>query len=303
MTDFFYKRRIMSEQSFETWINNLTATEIEEINKKQHEENVRQVKAFKKGYQKEKCYLCGKDFKTMSVEEPCLHWLLRLCKFQKKHFKNVYEKYSYHNIAAFLRWCANEEKLLSNINDLESERSGRKILSSTIKWKNIEWTFDCTEKDATGHQRTYIDYPHYHFQMRIDRRPFINFNEFHVPFSKEDLEILKLIANPNVIQNFGVAGCGMQDAVSVDPDKIVELASPSENEDNATYHFSTIVEMTENPISGEELYEIQMEAKAKGKSFTYMLNKKLGDRAKIQTVISPAEAIPDIAARTEHKRR
>lgn len=46
-----------------------------------------------------------------------------------------------------------------------------------------------------------------------------------------------------------------------------------------------------------------MEAKAAGKTFTYMLNKRLGDRAKIQTVISPAESIPDIAIRTEHKRR
>ena len=46
-----------------------------------------------------------------------------------------------------------------------------------------------------------------------------------------------------------------------------------------------------------------MEAKKLGKSFTYMLNERLSDRAKIQTVISPAESIPDIAIRTEHKRR
>lgn len=293
----------MDDKSFELWLSNLNKEEVEKINRKQHEENLRQVQAFKEGYQKGSCYLCGKDFKTMSVEEPCLHWLLRLCKFQKKHFKLIYEKYGYHNIAAYLRWCANVEKLLSNINDLESERSERKILSSTIKWKNIEWTFDCTEKDVKGHQGTYIEYPHYHFQMRIDGRPFINFNEFHVPFSKEDLEILKLRDNSRVVQNFGVAGSGMQDAVSVDPDKVIELASPSENEEDATYHFSTIVEMIDNPISGEELYEIQMEAKKLGKSFTYMLNKRLGDRAKIQTVVSPADSVPDIANRTEHKRR
>lgn len=293
----------MNKKSFESWLNDLTADEVEEINKKQHEENLRQVRAFKEAYPKEQCYLCGKDFKTLSKDQPCLHWLLRKGKFKKNDFKLIYTKYGYHNVAAFLRWCANEEKLLSNINDLESERSGRKILSSTIKWKNIEWTFDCTEKDATGHQGTYIEYPHYHFQMRIDGKPFINFNEFHLPFSQEDLHILKLKDNPRVVQNFGAAGSGMQDAMSVEPDKVIELGSSAENEEDATYHLSTFVDMSENPISGEEIYEIQMEAKAAGKTFTYMLNKRLGDRAKIQTVISPAESIPDIAIRTEHKRR
>ncbi|WP_346314309.1 hypothetical protein [Acinetobacter sp. CWB-B33] len=139
--------------------------------------------------------------------------------------------------------------------------------------------------------------------MRIDGRPFINFNEFHVPFSEEDLAILDLRENHKVVQNFGAAGSGMQDAVTVDPEKVVELASPTESEEDATYHFSTLVDMSEHPISGDELYDIQMEAKAQGKSFTYMLKKKLGDRVKIQTVISPAESIPDIAVRTEHKRR
>lgn len=293
----------MNNKSYESFLNNLSEEQIVEINERQHQEHLRQVKAFKEGYTKQNCYLCGKDFKTISKDQPCLHWLLRICKFKKNDFKLLYGKFGYHNIAAFLRWCANEEKLLSNINDLESERSSRKILSSTIKWKNIEWTFDCSENDAIGHKGKHIEYPHYHFQMRIDGRPFINFNEFHVPFSKEDLEILKLRDNSRVVQNFGVAGSGMQDALSVDPDKVIELASPSENEEDATYHFSTIVDMSDNPISGEELYEIQMEAKKSGKSFTYMLNKRLGDRAKIQTVISPADSIPDIAIRTEHKPR
>lgn len=293
----------MNDKSFESWLNNLTQEEVEEINKKQHDEHLRQVDAFKEGYKKQNCYLCGKDFKTISKDQPCLHWLLRICKFKKNDFKLIYTKFGYHNIAAFLRWCANEEKLLSNINDLDSEKSSRKILSSTIKWKNIEWTFDCSENDITGHKGSHIEYPHYHFQMRIDGRPFINFNEYHVPFSDQDLEILKLKDNSRVIQNFGAAGSGMQDAVSVDPEKVIELCTPAQDMEDATYHFSTIVEMTENPLTGEELYQIQLEAQASGKSLTYMLNKKLQGRAKIQTVITPSESIPDIASRTEHKRR
>lgn len=293
----------MDVQGFRNWIDNLTAEEIDEINEKQHEEHIKQVTAFKDSYKKEQCYLCGKDFKTISKEKPCLHWLLRQGKFKKNDFKLIYENFGYHNIASFLRWCANEEKLLSNINDLERERSARKVLSSTIKWKNIEWTFDCSENDLKGHDKSYFDYPHYHFQMRVDGKPFINFNDVHVPFSEEDLVILNLKKSSKVLQNFGVAGSGMQDAISVDPDMLIDLVSPVENEEDATYHFDTLIEMSEKPLSGEELYEIIMDAKKEGKSLTYMINKRLGERAKIQTIITPAESVPDIAIRTEHKRR
>ena len=141
----------------------MSPEEVEEMNRLNDEEHQRQVQAFKAGYEKGICYLCGKPFKTISKDNPCLHWLLRQCKFKKKDFPKVYEKYGYGNIAAFVRWCANQEKLLSNINDLDDERSERKVLSYTVKWKNIEWTFDCSKNDFDGHQGTSINYPHYHF--------------------------------------------------------------------------------------------------------------------------------------------
>jgi len=73
----------MDDKNFGTWLDNLTEAQIKEINDKQHEEHIRQVDAFKAGYQNEQCYLCGKDFKTISKEQPCLHWLLRRGKFKK----------------------------------------------------------------------------------------------------------------------------------------------------------------------------------------------------------------------------
>ena len=289
-------RRIFEEMSPE---------EIEEMNRLNDEEHQRQVEAFKAGYEKGICYLCRKPFKTISKDNPCLHWLLRQCKFKKKDFPKVYEKYGYGNIAAFVRWCANQERFLSNINDLEDEKSDRKILSYTVKWKNIEWTFDCSKNDFQGHKGTSIDYPHYHFQMRVDDRQFINFNDFHVPFTDNDLFILKNSMEQGdwFIQNFGAIGSGMQDAVSVELDDILEHTSRSDTEDEATYHFSTMIDARDNPISGEEIYEIQQEAERKGKSFALVAQKRLKDRANVQTVVSPADSIPDIASRTEHKRR
>jgi hypothetical protein len=283
----------------------MSPEEISEMNRLNDEEHKRQAAAFKEGYKNGICYLCGKSFKTISSENPCLHWLLRQCKFKKKDFPKIYAKYGYGNLAAFIRWCANQERLLSNINDLASEKSTRKILSYTVKWKNIEWTFDCSKNDFEGHSGTSINYPHYHFQMRIDGKQFINFNDFHIPFTDHDLFVLKTSAEQGgwFKHDFGPIGSGMQDAVSVPLDDILEhtVSSPDENE--ATYHFSTMIDASDNPLSGEEIYEMQMEAEKTGKSFAYIAQQRLKGRAKVQTIISPADSIPDIASRTENKPR
>lgn len=283
----------------------MTPEKIEEMNRLNDEEHQRQAAAFQEGYKEDVCYLCNKPFKTISKDNPCLHWLLRQCKFKKKDFPKLYEKYGYGNIAAFIRWCANQERFLSNINDLEDEKPDKKILSYTVKWKNIEWTFDCSPNDFEGHKGASINYPHYHFQMRIDGKPFINFNDFHLPFTDQDIFILKNSMEQGdwFEQNFGSIGSGMQEAVSVEADDILEHTSRSENNEEATYNFSTIIDASDNPISGEEIYEIQQEAERTGKSFAYVAKNRLKNRAEVQTVIRPADSIPNIASRTEHKRR
>ena len=239
----------------------------------------------------------------MRTAHPCTHWLLRRCNFKKKDFPKIAERYDYHNIAAFLRWSANEETLLRNINDLEAEKSERKVLSYTVKWKNIDWTFDCTENDMKGHGSGPSSNPHYHFQMRIDSRQFINFNDFHVPFSKRDLFNLSLRREPGVIHGFGAAGSGMQEAVSVDIYQLLQHIEPVKDEQDAAYHLSTIVDASDQPLSGEEIHAIMEEAKRSGKSFALIAQQRLKGRAKVQTVVSPADSIPDIASRTEHKPR
>lgn len=283
----------------------MPSEEIEDMNRKNDEEHQKQANAFKAGYEKKICYLCNKPFKTISKDTPCLHWLLRQCKFKKKDFPKIYAKYGYGNIAAFVRWCANQEKLLSSINDLEEEKSDRKVISYTVKWKNIEWTFDCSQNDFSGHQGTSIDFPHYHFQMRIDGKQFINFNDYHVPFTDQDVFVIKnsLEQGAWFKQNFGAIGSGMQDAVSIGLDDVLEHAINSDDEYEAIYHFSTMIDASENPISGEEIYEMQKEVERTGKSLALIAQQRLKGRAKVQTVISPADSIPDIASRTEHKRR
>jgi len=282
----------------------MSPEEIKEMNRHNDEEHQRQAEEFREGYRNNICYLCGKPFKTISKNNPCLHWLLRQCKFKKKDFPEIYGKYGYLNIASFIRWCANQERLLSSINDLDEEKPERKILSYTVKWKNIEWTFDCSKNDFKGHQGTAIEYPHYHFQMRLDGKQFINFSDFHIPFNDEDLFALTASQEQGdwFKQNFGAIGSGMQDAVNVEPGLVLEHMINAEEED-ATYHLSTVIEAIGKPIPGELIDEIREESQRTGKSMSLIAKEKLAGIANVKTVISPADSIPDIAARTERKRR
>jgi hypothetical protein len=294
----------INPEQVRAFMEGLTPEQIEEGNRRNREENEDQVARFKQAYALGRCYLCGEPFDQMRASQPCTHWLLRQCRFKKKDFPKITERYGYHSIAAFLRWCANEERLFRNINDLEEEKSERKVISNTVKWKNVEWTFDCTENDLRGHGGTGASsHPHYHFQMRIDGRQFITFNEFHVPFSNEDLFNLSLRDVPKVRRNFGAAGSGMQEAISVDPELVLEHTTPTQDEEDATYHFSTLIEAMGEPISGDEINAIVEEAKRTNSTFAHIAKRRLQGRANVQTMISPADTIPDIAARTEHKPR
>ena len=291
-------------EKYKQIFESMSPEEVEEMNRRNAEEHQQQANAFKVGYERGVCYLCDKPFKTISRDAPCLHWLLRKCKFKKKDFPKIYEKYGHVNIAAFIRWCANQERLLSSINDLEEEKSNRKILSYTVRWKNVEWTFDCSQNDFNGHSGTSIDFPHYHFQMRIDGKPFINFSDFHIPFKDEDLFVLTLKQEQGdwFKQGFGAIGSGMQDAVSIDPDLALEHMTNAE-EHEATYHLSTMIEAIDKPIPGELIAEIQEESKKTGKSMSLIAKERLRGIANVRTEISPAESVPDIASRTERKRR
>lgn len=291
--------------SFKKMIENLPAGELERLNHLQHEQAVDEHKRFEEHYQRDECYLCGKPIKTISKNTPCIHWLLRRCKFKAKDFSKIYQAFDYHQISSFLRWVANQERFQGNINDLLDEKDERKIFQVTIKWKNIEWTFDCSKTDYVGHDGNSSRFPHYHFQMRIDGKQFINFSQHHVPFSEKDMFNLDLLhQKPDLIQHsFGAGGSGMQNAVEVEPEDIIQHTVLTENEEEATYHMQTMVMAKDDPIKGEDLQAMIEESRNTGKPLASLLDKHLGDSVEVKTVITPVDTIPDIAKRTERKRR
>jgi hypothetical protein len=286
-------------------LGSMSDEDIQRWQEEDDQEHREQHSRFHISYEIGECYLCGKSFKTISKDDPCLHWLLRQGKFKPKDISLLGEKFGYIQIAAYLRWCANEEKPLANINDLPDEAPKGKFLSSTIRWKAIEWTFDCSENDLAGHGGSHSNFPHYHFQMRIEGRQFINFNDYHLPFSDMDLFTFKLRDQSGFNFDFGVHGAGMSDAMNIDPELIIENTVVSESEEAAGFGFSTMIMSKNGTINGEDLYQMIQESKRTGKSITSISRKFYKDDADINigTIISPSDSVPEIAARTEMKRR
>jgi hypothetical protein len=282
----------------------------EQEHHRQRQEDLQRAEAehsqFVQGYAKGICYLCGKPFKTLSKNEPCVHWLLRQCKFKKNYLPLIYERFGYTQMAAFTRWAANQERLHGNINDLLEAKGERKLFEFTVKWKNIEWTFDCSRTDYEGHKDTHSNFPHYHLQMRIDNRPFINFGDFHLPLSEEDLFYIDMsLAIPESFrQTFGFAGAGMQAASEVDAEIILENAVTVTDENEGIYRMQTMMMAADGEtIDGQMIQDMIRESQKTGRTMASMAHKYMPDSTGVITVISPAESVPDIARRTERKRR
>lgn len=290
-------------KTFGSFLQSLPEETKAELARETFEQHKEEYERFLEAYSKDECYLCNKNFRTYSTVSPCLHWLLRRCKFKKKDFPLITDKYDYHQINMYLRWAANTEDYQKNINDLKDEQSENKVFQSTIKWKNIEWSFECSENDFRGHSGV-INYPHYHFQMMIDNQIFINYNGFHNRFSQKDLAYLSAIHYDGLTPSYGPFGSGMQDAMSADPEVLLDRFSVREEgeENDGAFHIQSFISNDEG-IDTDILFDAIEESRRTKKSLTKLLREKLDDKTSISTIISPSDNVPELAKRTEHKPR
>jgi len=299
------KSNRVEADAFQNFLDDLPVGELDRINALEHEKTIDEYERFITSYLLGECYLCKKPFKSISKKTPCLHWLLRRCKFKSKDFSKVYSKFDYHQIMSYLRWVANQERFQGNINDLNEERSNGKIIETTIKWNNIEWTFNCSASDYSGHGGN-SNFPRYHFQMRVDGRPFISFNQHHVPFSENDLFNIDLLhQKPEIISHsYGPAGLGMQDAVDADPEDILQYAVSVNNKEDATYHIQSIIMSKDKdiPIKGEGIQAMVQESKKTGKPLASLIDKYFDNTVTSETIISPVDTIPNIAKRNGRRK-
>ena len=165
-----------------------TPEKIKRFNEKIIEETRFDFENFRNTLKQGLCPICKEKITSFAFTKPCMHWLLKPFGFEKKYFPFVYKNFDYFRIDPYLRWLVNSETPFKNINDIKDEQIGDKIIETTIKYKNLEWSFSCSKTDLRGHLLSINGRkPHYHFQMRVNNLPFINYSDHHIPFTDYDL--------------------------------------------------------------------------------------------------------------------
>jgi len=233
------------------------------------------LSAFNNGF----CYLCGMKLSYLNISEKCFHWFLLPDGIKKKYFDEyLTEPIGFFQIESYLRWVANTETYIKNINDLKNENPNGKLIETTIKYKHIDWSLNFGRTDLNGHETSkYATFPHFHLQILNNNLPFIGFDDYHIPFSKHDLFIIEAIKNEDIVEHHYLFGEGIGLIENeVDLKWIDQRMIPCESEEEATFHTRSFIQIPENiVITIDEIEEMRKESKDKGISFRKYIKEKI----------------------------
>ena len=292
-------------EDFAKFIASLSQSDLTKGNQIQRQQVEREYKEFLEQFKIGSCYLCNKPLKSFSKKSPCAHWLLKPKGFKKNDLPAIAKLYGFSQLQSFLRWVANQDGFARNINDLPEEGSGSKLFEVTIKYKNLDWAFSCAESDYLGHATSqHAKYPHYHLQMRVDKRSFINYNDFHVPFSEMDIiEIEAKRLLPNKIKQQHSFGEGMRDILNDETvEHIVRNSIPTKVRDKADFEIDTIVIAQEGEtINGDDLNKIIQEAKKNNVTIASLIHKL--PNSNTQVIVTAGSSIVEQTPRSGRKQR
>ena len=271
----------------------------EEIIAKTEAEYAEFVRAFNEG----DCYLCHHPIASFSTQRPCLHWLLKPKGFKKKHIVEVASHYDFFQLQSYLRWVANQQAFATNINDLSEEGTGGKLVELTIRYKNLEWSLSCGETDFRGHEHSQnANFPHYHLQMRLDGRPFIDFNDYHLRFSIQDIARFEAKRRlPDKIRHQFPFGWGMSDVINESTLEALINAKKENDDGGEAISFDTLIVADEGTaISGEQLYELFEKAKREKVTIASLASEI--PNASVQVDVGAGPDVVEQAPRTAQKR-
>lgn len=283
------------------FLENFTEEEIQKKNQEQIKENEELYEEFKDAYSKNCCSLCGNKIDSFNKIEPCFHWFLLPKGIRKKDFDNyLKDSIGYFNLESYFRWVANLENPIKSINDLSSEISKSKFKEITISYKNIEWSLTIGVTDLDGHKDSKnANFPHFHLQMLIDNKPFINFNDYHIPFSKEDLFNFKLLKEvPDLVEFRDDNGAGMsfiEDSENLE--EFLKIMKVAENNDNALLRSRTIVQRSNGETMPSHILQKIVEESKETKIPMRNLFVKYFPDAKTVTEILPGKGVPEMKKR------
>ncbi len=284
---------------FVKWLKSQPPEFLEKGNEITRLEAEKDYEEFARLFKEGQCSICGKPLKTFSANNPCLHWLLRPKKFKKKHFPAFFQEFTYFRISAYVRWVASIDKPMQNINDIQEEHPGEKLIDFTAKHQHLTWSFSCSKSDLEGHMTTKSgNYPHYHMQMKLNGQSFIRYSDFHIPFHKDDLFDMELFSKHKdfAVHSYG-PGSGMQELMGSEEglEFIVDHSTPTDNPDDAAYNLSTMIMAPEGgTISGDLIADAAKEAKESQRTLASVIREKLKDSgANITTIVAPGDGVPE----------
>jgi hypothetical protein len=294
--------------AYARYISGLSPEEQHRTNERSRKQGEQEHKAFREKFQAGRCWICGDALTAFDPNKPCSHWLLKPNGFGKEHFELVTQKYGLIKLEHYLRWVANEEAFAKNINDLADEGSG-KLVELTIKYKNLRWSFSCSATDLSGHEGggEHSKRPHWHFQMYVDDKPFIRYNDFHAALSEQDIGLLEHMRNnPGKVRKRFAGGTGMGDLLHESTlEQVVGVGRSSTTDDEASsapIELSTIVVAEPGkPIRGEDIYNLIQAAKAENVTVTSRLHSLQG--ANITTVVSAGPGVVAQAIRSGRRKQ
>jgi len=289
---------------FVRWLESLPPERRDEISREQHEASEEEHREFREKFAAGDCYLCSDPLTSFNAKSPCLHWLLKPPGFRKRDFEKITQKYGMMELQSFLRWVANEEAFARNITDSGDLEGDGHLVEVTIKFKGLEWSISCGKNDYSGHANANKGaFPHYHFQMRVDHRPFINYNDFHLLLKRRELINIDAIRSSAVVKHRFNHGEAIQDLLTDENlEKIVNTPVEPGDPETAPFRFDTFLMADEGTqMSGEDIYSLIEEAKAKGVTIASLAQKV--PNASVRVVVSEGPGVVDPAPRSPRKSR
>ena len=177
---------------FNQFIKQFDPSFIEMMNMRQQAIDEQCFLELKAALEKGECSICKKSLKHIDEDNPCYHWLINP-DVRKKKYKKLFDgRLGLLQMYGYLTWVANTEKIFTNIDDTSIGNDPNKIFETTIRYKQFEWTFSLAKTDLDGHKGTESDFLHFHFQMKKDGNIIIKFNDFHIPLSQYDFQMIKM---------------------------------------------------------------------------------------------------------------
>jgi hypothetical protein len=295
-------------QTFAQFMASLPREEIERVNELNRKEALEQHKAFSDAFKAGSCSFCGGTLASFDAAKPCRHWLLKPEGVRKEHIELLATRLSWGVLENYVRWVANAEAFAQNINDLADEGTG-KLLELTVKYRNLEWSFSCGATDLAGHEGGggHSKVPHWHFQMYVDGKPFVRYNDYHLPLSDEDAGFLEFMrTHPGKVHRRLAGGAGMSEVFheSMLEDLVTKGRSGATEEEaeRAPIKLDTIIMADPGTtIRGEDIYNLLQAARAEGVTATSKMREL--KNVKVRTTVSAGPGVVPQAPRSGRKRR